>query len=124
MSVLRELTSALDPTLAEHALPDPGPDRFAEVVADSDRLFTIETVYEGYLLHYGEPRAFAEIDPDLCLLAGDALYALGLSRVAERGDVEAIAVLADLISATAQAHAEGDPERVEGFWADAAHRLA
>jgi hypothetical protein len=105
-------------------LPDPGPDRFADVVSDSDRLFTIEAVYEGYLLHYGEPRAFAEIDPDLRLLAGDALYALGLSRVAERGDVEAIAILAGLISAAARAHAEGDPDRAEAHWADAAHRLA
>jgi hypothetical protein len=94
------------------------------VVGDRDRLFTIEAVYEGYLLHYGEPRAFAGMDPDLRLLAGDALYALGLSRVAERGDVEAIAVLADLISAAARAHVEGDPERAERLWADAAHRLA
>ncbi|HYI99281.1 MAG TPA: hypothetical protein VEX36_06340 [Thermoleophilaceae bacterium] len=124
MSALREVTAALDPALAEHALRDPGPDRFAGVVGDRDRLFTIEAVYEGYLLHYGEPRAFVEIDPDLRLLAGDALYALGLSRVAEQGDVEAIAILADLISASARAHAEGDPDRAEAHWAEAAHRLA
>lgn len=124
MSALREVTAALDPALAEHALPDPGADRFADAVPDRDRLFTLEAVHEGYLLHYGEPRAFAAMDPDLRLLAGDALYALGLSRVAQRGDVEAIAVLADLISATARAHAEGDPERAEGLWAHAAHRLA
>lgn len=124
MSALLEVTAALDPALAAHVRPDPGPDRFADIVADGDRLFTIEAVHEGYLLHYGEPRALAGMDPDLRLLVGDALYALGLRRVAERGDVEAIAVLADLISAAAQAHAERDPERAEGLWADAAHRLA
>jgi hypothetical protein len=124
LSALRDVTAALDPSLAEQALPDPGQDRFADLVTDGDRLFTIEAVYEGYLLHYGESRAFAGMGPDLRLLAGDALYALGLGRVAERGDVEAIAVLAELISASARAHAEGDPERAEGLWADAAHRLA
>ena len=124
MSALRDVAAALDPALAQHARPAPGPDRFADVVTDKDRLFTIEAVYEGYLLHYGEPRAFAEMDPDLRLLAGDALYALGLSRVAERGDVEAIRVLADLITDAARAHAEGDPDRAEAHWADAAHRLA
>ena len=85
----------------------PGPDRFASVIADEDRSFVLEAVYEGYLLHYGEPRAFRGMDADLRLLAGDALYALGLSRLAERGDLEAVAELADLISATAQAQAEG-----------------
>ena len=118
------MTAALDPALAAHALPDPPPDRFAGVVGDRDRLFTIEAVYEGYLLHYGEPRVFDGMDADLRLLAGDALYALGLSRVAERGDVKAVVVLADLISAAARAHAEGDRGRAERLWPEAAHRLA
>ena len=30
-------------------------------------------------MHYGEPRAFTGMDDDLRLLAGDALYALGLA---------------------------------------------
>ena len=124
MSALRRVVEAADPALAEHLAADPGPGRFGAPVTDPDRLFVLEAVYEGYLLHYGEPRAFAEMDPDLCLLAGDALYALGLSRVAERGDVDAIRVLADLITAAARAHAEGDPDRAEAHWADAAHRLA
>ena len=37
----------------------------------------IESVREGYLLHYGEPRVVVGADPDLRLLAGDYLYALG-----------------------------------------------
>jgi hypothetical protein len=124
MNALREVVAAADPALAEHALADPGPDRFAGQVADPDRLFTLEAVREGYLLHYGEPRAFASMDGDLALLAGDALYALGLNRVAQVGDIEAVAELSDLISAVARAHAEGDPERAERRWAETAERLA
>lgn len=124
MSALREVLDSVAPALAEHAVADPGPDRFTAVVADSDRLFTIEAVHEGYLLHYGEPRAFAGMDADLRLLAGDALYALGLSRVADRGDLEAVAELSNLIAAAARAHAEGDPSRAATLWSDSAQRLA
>ncbi len=124
MSALRAVVAAVDPALAEHAVADPGPDRFAGVVTDPDRLFTIEAVHEGYLLHYGEPRAFAGMDADLRLLAGDALYALGLSRVADRGDLEAVAELSDLITAAARAHAEGEPDRAAALWSDSAQRLA
>jgi geranylgeranyl pyrophosphate synthase len=81
-------------------------------------------VYEGYLMHYGEPRAFAGMDEDLRLLAGDALYALGLSRLAEAGDLEAVAALSDLISRSAQAHAEGRPEDAEALWESSAQSLA
>ena len=56
-------------------------------------------------------------DPDLALLAGDRLYALGLARLAELGDLDAVAELADVISLAAQAHAEGDAERAEAMWA-------
>ena len=45
-------------------------------------------------------------DPDLRLLAGDFLYALGLERLAAHGDLEAVRELADLISLSAQLHAE------------------
>jgi hypothetical protein len=55
-------------------------------------------------------------DPDLALLAGDRLYALGLARLAALGDVEAVAVLADVISRSAQAHAEDDPARADVAW--------
>lgn len=127
MSAVAQVTAALaelDPSLALHGAPNPPPDRFADTVADPDRLFTIEAVYEGYLLHYGQSEAFAGMEPDLRLLAGDALYALGLSRVAERGDTAAVSELADLITAAARAHAEGDPERAERLWPRSARRLA
>lgn len=124
MSALELVVEAVDPSLAEHAAPDPGPDRFASVVGDQDRLFVLEAVYEGYLMHYGEPRAFRGMDADLRLLAGDALYALGLSRLADNGDLAAVAELADLISLTARAQAEGRPEDAEAAWLPTAARLA
>ena len=37
----------------------------------------LEAVREGYLLHYGAPRLPSDDDPDLALLMGDRLYALG-----------------------------------------------
>jgi hypothetical protein len=122
VSVLAEVAAAADPALAPYALDDPGPGRFDDL--DGVRGFVLEAVYEGYLMHYGEPRAFAGMDDDLRLLAGDALYALGLSKLAEAGDLEAVAELSNLISGTAQAHAESRPEAAEALWAASAGRLA
>jgi hypothetical protein len=82
-----------------------------------------EAVREGYLLHYGEPRLMHGHDPDLGLLAGDYLYALGLDRLAALGDTEAVTLLSELISRCAQLHAEGREGEVEGLWADAAGRI-
>jgi len=67
----------------------------------------LETIYEGYLVHYGRSRLFSPADPDSALLLGDYLYAHGLVRVAATGDVAAVADLAELISLCAQARAEG-----------------
>jgi len=67
----------------------------------------MESIREGYLLHYAEPRVLVDLDDDLALLAGDYLYAVGLERLAALGDLEAIQELSDLISLSAQLHAEG-----------------
>jgi hypothetical protein len=56
-------------------------------------------------------------DPDLALLAGDRLFALGLARLAALGDLTAVAELADVISLAAQAQAEGDRDRADAVWA-------
>ena len=71
----------------------------------------IESVREGYLLHYGEPRVIVGADADLRLLAGDYLYALGLERLAGLGDLPAVRELSDLISIGAQLHADGAETR-------------
>jgi hypothetical protein len=71
----------------------------------------IESVREGYLLHYGEPRVILGADADLRLLAGDYLYALGLERLAGLGDLPAVRELSDLISIGAQLHAESEGGR-------------
>jgi len=123
VSALAAVVAAAESSLAGYARTDPGPDRFASLGAGTDRLFVLEAVYEGYLMHYGTPRAFGGMDPDLRLLAGDALYALGLSRLAERGDLDAVAELSDLISLTARAQAEGRPEQAEQLWEASARAL-
>jgi hypothetical protein len=83
---------------------------------EDDYALLVEAIREGYLLHYGSGRVVRPEDPDLSLLAGDRLYALGLARLAELGDLEAVAELADVISLAAQAHAEGDPDRAAAVW--------
>lgn len=124
MNVLEQVVDAVDPSLAAHAAPDPGPPRFHGIVEDRRRLFVLEAVYEGYLLHYDSPRAFTRIDDDMRLLGGDALYALGLSRLAEAGDLEAVTELSDLISLTATAHAEGRPDVADELWRASARALS
>ncbi len=89
------------------ALAAAGP-RAAE--APDEYLLLVEAIREGYLLHYESPRVIQGADSDLRLLAGDYLYALGLERLAARGDLEAVGELADLISLVAQIHAENGPD--------------
>ena len=82
----------------------------------------VETIYEGYLVHYGRPRIFAPPDDDVALLLGDYLYAHGLVRIAATGEVDAVAALAELISTCAHLRAEeaaGDGEA----WIGAVRRL-
>ena len=100
------------------------PERVAvfSTLCDERYALGLETIYEGYLLHYGRPRLFDPADDDLRLLLGDYLYAHGLVRIAETGDVEAVAVLAELISECAALRADGRAGDGEA-WARAAQRL-
>ena len=66
----------------------------------------LETIYEGYLMHYGSPRLFEPADRDTALLLGDYLYAHGLVRISEHEEVAAVANLAELISLCAQLRAD------------------
>lgn len=69
----------------------------------------LETIYEGYLVHYGSPRLYEPLDGDAALVTGDYLYAQGLARIAALGEVQAVSDLAELISVCAQARADGRP---------------
>jgi hypothetical protein len=66
----------------------------------------VETIYEGYLVHYGRPRLFAPTDQDTALLLGDYLYAHGVARISALHDVAAVADLSELISLCSQVRAE------------------
>ena len=82
----------------------------------------LETIYEGYLVHYGRPRLFEPEDGDAALVLGDYLYAQGLARIASVGEVAAVADVAELLSLCAQA--QGDKRPGDGAaWAATAALL-
>jgi hypothetical protein len=93
------------------------------VAARGQYALLVESIREGYLLHYGDPRIVVGADPDLALLAGDYLYALGLERLAALGDLAAVRELSDLISLSSQLHA-GAPDRAPPAAAGSALWLA
>lgn len=107
------------PTLGELAASGPG-----TAAAPAEYALVIEAVREGYLLHYEQPRLLAGHDPDLALLAGDYLYALGLDRLAALGDTAAVAILSDLITQCARLQAEGDTAPIPDLWREAAEQIA
>jgi hypothetical protein len=82
----------------------------------------LETIYEGYLIHYGRPRLFAPPDDDTALLLGDYLYAHGVARISALQDVAAVADLAELISLCSQLRAE-EAEGDGPLWAATAALL-
>ena len=101
--------------------PGPGPPQIAAAGPRaagqrSEYELLLEMILEGSLLHYGSPRVIYCADPDLALLLGDQLYALGLSRLAALGDLDAVAELADLISLLAQAEAGSNAPLAEAIW--------
>src|SRR5919202_2633001 len=110
---LREDDSVISPLIRDPAEDIPvlgllaaaGPRAAA---APGDYALLIESIREGYLLHYGRPRVVAGADGDLALLAGDYLYARGLERLAALQDLLAVRELTDLISLAAQLHSGAD----------------
>jgi hypothetical protein len=80
---------------------------------DGERYATIlETIAAGAGLHYDADGDGADLD----LLRGDERYAAGLSLLAQLGDLDAVAELADLISLVAEAEAASDAELVAAIW--------
>ncbi len=86
----------------------------------------VEAIREGHLLHCEGllGRIVATDDPDLALLAGDRLYALGLAELAEIGDLHAVRTMAEVIAAASAARAAGDPEEAERVWDLGARKMA
>ena len=114
--------AAESPLWGDALRPDPerlgifgqlAPERFA---------LGLETIYEGYLVHYGRSRLFEPADGETALLLGDYLYAHGLVRIAATGELDAVVVLAELISTCAHLRAEQAPGDGEA-WIGAARRL-
>ena len=94
---------------------------FSPLVPDTLAL-GLETVYEAYLVHYGKPRLFVASGDHDAVLLGDYLYAHGLVRIAEAGGVDAVSVLANLLSRCAALRADGAPGDGEA-WVEAAREL-
>jgi len=103
--------AAESPLWAEALLPEGDRELVAVFSPLAEERFALglETIYEGYLVHYGEPRLFAPADGDAALLLGDYLYAHGLVRIAAFGDVAAVEDLSELISLCSQLRAEDGP---------------
>lgn len=104
------LADAVDPMAWPEVLP--GPTRPGQFAAAGPRAganppeyqLVVDLIHEGHMLHGGGPGwVVATADHDLALLLGDQLYAVGLTRLARLGDIEAITELADVIALCAQA---------------------
>jgi hypothetical protein len=133
LELLAAELGAEDGLVAEHVAPSTDAPALGLLVAAGPRCrerggeyaAVVEAVREGWLLHYGEPRLLAGLEPDLRLLIGDHLYARGIERLATLGDMVAVAELADLISMTAQLDAaEASRAEREAVWLAAAVAIA
>ena len=131
LHALADLLREGDDPIASHVVEPTEAPTFGPLAASGPRAaaapeeyaLVVEAVREGYLLHYGEPRLLAGHDPDLALLAGDYLYALGIERLARLGDPAAVRELGELISDCAQLQVEGREAEVSGRWQAAARTI-
>ena len=117
--------AAAESTLwADCLLPDAERDRSPvfSPLGEARYALGLETIYEGYLVHYGRPRLFAPPDDDTALLLGDYLYAHGVARISALQDVAAVADLSELISLCSQLRAE-EAEGDGPLWAATAALL-
>ncbi|HEX7280042.1 MAG TPA: hypothetical protein VF255_10510 [Solirubrobacterales bacterium] len=125
--VLRVLAEQLrdeDTPISPHVVEPTEAPQLGELAGGGEYALVVEAIREGYLLHYEQPRLLAGHDPDLALLAGDYLYALGLDRLATLGDTRAVGILSDLISGCARLQAEGRSDAISDLWQQAARQIA
>lgn len=126
LHILAEELAGEGPVIAPHVAESDAQPALGLLVATGPRCAAqpaeyatlVESVREGYLLHYGEPRLLPALEPDLKLLIGDHLYARGIARLAALDDPSAVAELSDLISLVAQIDASPghDPMTAEAAW--------
>ena len=114
--------AAESPLWAEQLRDDPELLAIFGPLAPEQYALGLETIYEGYLVHYGHPRLFAPADDETALLLGDYLYAHGLVRIAATGELDAVVALAELISTCAHLRAEQAPGDGEA-WVEAVRLL-
>ncbi len=127
-TISREI-AADSPLFAESLAPAPGDDASggysdlftvaggAGAVHGDRYRFTLEYIFEGYLLHYGSSRLLRPGRRDFRLLAGDYMYARGLDRIAALEDIFCIEMLSRLIEFCSFVHCEGmDPRLALDAW--------
>ncbi|HEX8050326.1 MAG TPA: hypothetical protein VF504_02560 [Solirubrobacterales bacterium] len=124
LQALAEQLRSEDTPISPHVVEPTEPPELGELVGGGEYALVVEAVREGYLLHYEQPRLLAGHDPDLALLAGDYLYALGLDRLATLGDTGAVVILSDLISECARLQAENRADAIPGLWRSATEEIA
>jgi hypothetical protein len=124
LQALADQLRAEDTPISPHVVDPAESAELGELAGGGEYALVVETVREGYLLHYERPRLLARHDSDLALLAGDYLYALGLDRLAALNDTRAVAILSGLISDCARLQAEGRPDPIPGLWRAAAEQIA
>jgi hypothetical protein len=117
LGTIAAAAAAESPLWGEALRADPEREPVFGALVRAELALGVETIYEGYLVHYGRSRLFAAADDDVALLLGDYLYAHGLVRVAETGDLDAVAALAELISTCAALRAEEAPGDAEAWLA-------
>jgi hypothetical protein len=120
---IRARAAADSPLWAAALLPGDAPAAEYQGRCPDSHLLGVEMIREGYLLHGGRSRLFAQDDRDLALLTGDYLYAAGLVEICATGDLAAVTALAELISACASDRGEGVADD-EGRWTTALAALA
>lgn len=84
----------------------------------------IEAVREGFLCHHDRSRLLELEDPDLALLVGDLLYAIGLRELALAGDPGPVSILADLIRLVSERVGTDLESTVPALWTGQAIALA
>lgn len=85
----------------------------------------LEYIFEGFLLHFGRNRLLKPDENNFYLLAGDYMYARGISAIAGLEDLVCVRELAELIQLCSFIHGEKrDPALALSAWAVTTLRLA